>query len=137
MHNRPAIVPVWDDDEYLRILTLPSEGTADLCLVRGIPESQDDNTRQFVIPTTDPRTRRDFRSLGSDGALEEINKAMNALTQLLRQGHSKRVIFPAQTPDGQGGLPLFARGEMGYDVQLYITDRIYELGTFVYCVSHA
>lgn len=132
---RPAIVPVRDINEYLTLLSSPTLGAKDLYIIRG-PEDSEDNEIQVTMPIRKLSMSREFKSLLDNDAIDVINSAINLIIKLIEKNEYRRVIFLADHPCTSGELPPFRRGLLGYDVQVFITDRIYSLGTYVHCESN-
>lgn len=131
---RPAIVPIIDRDEYLLLLSQPCDGVKDLVIVHDTEEDLSDiPTHQAGIPIRPTRVSKDYESLGDNDSIIKINHAFNRIRKMIQTHRYRRVIFLADPPISCGHEPLFARGELGYDVQLYITELLYELGVFVTC----
>lgn len=131
---RPAIVPVCDVNEYLRLLTSATIGGKDLYIVRG-PAVAEENETQVTIPVRKLSMTQEFKSLLDNGAIDAINDAINLIIKLIEKNKYRRVIFLADPPCTTGGRPPFRRGLLGYDVQIFITDILYSLGIYVYCKS--
>lgn len=132
--GRPAVVPIINRIEYLRLLTQPPEGINDLVIIHDAEDEMGKiSTRQASIPVRHTRESSDYGSLCDREAITKINSAMNHIRRLIHYNKYHRIIFLADPPIYEGEDPPFARGVMGYDVQLYITELLYELGPFITC----
>lgn len=134
MNSRPAIVPIIDRDEYLRLVVSPGEGTNDLVILHDAEDEMcQASVRQVSIPIRHTRSSQDYGSMSDRDCVGKISDAFNVIRKLIRENQYRRVIFLADPPTWKGEFPLFARGILGRDVQLFISEMLYHLGVFVSC----